>query len=76
MSELFFFPSTRRDQPACSSESGVSQLQELRKTVAFVELLKHKSEPLGLVLKGKLGVWSSYERTVKLGVWVNYGPNS
>ena len=36
---------------ANSSDSGVSQ--EPLKTVAYVELLKRRSEPLGLVLKGK-----------------------
>ena len=34
-----------------SSDSGTSQ-QEPPKTVAFVELLRRKNEPLGLVLKG------------------------
>ena len=39
-------------QPTNSAGSGSVASQEPKRTVAFVELLKHKNEPLGLVLKG------------------------
>lgn len=48
--------------------------QEPRRTVAFVELLKHTNEPLGLALEGKLYVRLLNEYTrYSLCVCVLYG---
>ena len=49
-----------------SSESGTSQ-ETPRRTVAYVELLKRRNEPLGLVLKGHHT--SIRERETKVGVF-------